>query len=133
MQPLWLGTPMNPQVFIVVGMGAFLAATTHAPIMAIIMLFELTLDYELILPLMLACVVAHYACLAFEQKSIYAESLKRKGGELSRHQNAFRDLCISRGIPFSVTYGRDEPITVLEAWGACRPRSACLTQQESRG
>lgn len=50
--------------------------------------------------------------------------LKRKGGELSKHQNAFRDLCISRGIPFSVTYGRDEPITVLEAWGACRPSSS---------
>jgi len=88
MQPIWLGTPMNPQAFIVVGMGAFLAATTHAPIMAIIMVFELTLDYELILPLMLACVVAHYACLAFEQKSIYAESLKRKGGEIYRQQLA---------------------------------------------
>lgn len=88
MQPIWFGTPLNPQAFIVVGMGAFLAATTHAPIMAIIMLFELTLDYQLILPLMLACVVAHYACLAFEQKSIYAESLKRKGGEIYRQQLA---------------------------------------------
>jgi CIC family chloride channel protein len=88
MQPLWLGSPLNPQAFVVVGMGAFLAATTHAPIMAIIMLFELTLDYQLILPLMLACVVAHYACLAFEKKSIYAESLKRKGGEIYRKQLA---------------------------------------------
>ncbi|WP_083805014.1 ClcB-like voltage-gated chloride channel protein [Chthoniobacter flavus] len=87
-QPLWLGTPLNPQVFVVIGMGAFLAATTHAPIMAIIMLFELTLDYQLILPLMLACVIAHYACLAFEKKSIYAESLKRKGGEIYRKQLA---------------------------------------------
>lgn len=87
-QPIWLGAPLNPQAFIVVGMGAFLAATTHAPIMAIIMLFELTLDYQLILPLMLACVVAHYACLAFEKKSIYAESLKRKGGEIYRKQLA---------------------------------------------
>ena len=41
-------------------MGAFLAATTHAPIMAIIMIFELTLDYQIILPLMLACVVGYY-------------------------------------------------------------------------
>ena len=87
-QPLWPGAALNPQVFTIVGMGAFLAATTHAPIMAIIMLFELTLDYQIILPLMLACVVAHYACLAFEKKSIYAESLKRKGGEIYRHQLA---------------------------------------------
>ncbi|MEP6669557.1 MAG: ClcB-like voltage-gated chloride channel protein [Chthoniobacter sp.] len=87
-QSIWPGAPLNPQAFTVVGMGAFLAATTHAPIMAIIMLFELTLDYQLILPLMLACVVAHYACLAFEEKSIYAESLKRKGGEIYRQQLA---------------------------------------------
>ena len=47
----------NPSAFALVGMGAFLAATTHAPIMAMIMIFELTLDYQIILPLMLACVV----------------------------------------------------------------------------
>jgi CIC family chloride channel protein len=87
-QPVWFGGSLNPQVFTVVGMGALLAATTHAPIMAIIMLFELTLDYQIILPLMLACVVAHYTCLAFEPKSIYAESLKRKGGEIYRQQLA---------------------------------------------
>ena len=50
----------NPSAFALVGMGAFLAATTRAPIMAIIMIFELTLDYQIILPLMLACVVAYY-------------------------------------------------------------------------
>jgi CIC family chloride channel protein len=69
-------------------MGALLAATTHAPIMAIIMLFELTLDYQIILPLMLACVVAHYTCLAFEKDSIYAESLQRKGADVFRRQFA---------------------------------------------
>jgi len=81
----WVGihllwpSPLLPQAFTAVGMGALLSAMTHAPIMAIIMLFELTLDYQLILPLMLACVLAHYTCLAFERKSIYAESLQRKG------------------------------------------------------
>jgi CIC family chloride channel protein len=76
---IWPGPAIMPEAFVIVGMGALLAATTHAPIMAIIMLFELTLDYQIILPLMLACVVAHYTCLAFEQNSIYAESLRRKG------------------------------------------------------
>ena len=75
-------------VFTLVGMGAFLAATTHAPIMAIIMLFEMTLDYEIILPLMLACVVAHYVATAFEPASIYSESLKRKGAAFVRQQLA---------------------------------------------
>ena len=83
-QTVW-HSPLVPDAFALVGMGAFLAATTRAPIMAIIMIFELTLDYEIILPLMLACVVAHYVSLGFGEKSIYAESLKRKGaGDFDR-------------------------------------------------
>ena len=69
----------QPAVFALVGMGAFLAATTHAPVMAILMIFELTLDYQIILPLMLACVLAYYTSINIERRSIYSESLKRKG------------------------------------------------------
>ena len=78
----------NPSAFALVGMGAFLAATTHAPIMAIIMIFELTLDYQIILPLMLACVVGYYTSVGFEKRSIYSEALKRKGAGDYRHQLA---------------------------------------------
>ena len=69
----------SPIAFALVGMGAFLAGTTHAPIMAILMLFEMTLDYQIILPLMLTSVVAYYTSLRFDKRSIYSESLKRKG------------------------------------------------------
>jgi CIC family chloride channel protein len=101
MQLLWSG--LLPQTFALVGMGALLAATTHAPIMAIIMLFELTLDYQIILPLMLACVVAHYTCLAFEKKSIYAESLKRKGAGTFRQQlSGLRVAELMKPNPLSV-------------------------------
>lgn len=71
---------ISPSAFALVGMGAFLAGTTHAPVMAIIMIFELTLDYQIILPLMLACVLAYYTSARVEPRSIYSESLKRKGG-----------------------------------------------------
>jgi CIC family chloride channel protein len=70
---------VNPSAFALVGMGAFLAAVTHAPIMAIMMIFELTLDYQIILPLMLACVVGYYTSISIEKRSIYAEPLRRKG------------------------------------------------------
>jgi CIC family chloride channel protein len=86
---------INPSAFALVGMGAFLAATTHAPIMAIIMIFELTLDYQIILPLMLACVVGYYMSISIEPRSIYAEALKRKGAGDYRRQLAelhVRDL-----------------------------------------
>jgi CIC family chloride channel protein len=90
-----LGLTINPSAFALVGMGAFLAATTHAPIMAIIMIFELTLDYQIILPLMLACVIGYYVSVSFEKRSIYSEALKRKGAGDYRHQLAelhVRDL-----------------------------------------
>ena len=89
------GLTNNPSAFALVGMGAFLAATTHAPIMAIIMIFELTLDYQIILPLMLACVVGYYTSVSFEKRSIYSEALKRKGAREYRQQLAelhVRDL-----------------------------------------
>lgn len=40
--------------------------------------------------------------------------LKTETGKLSQHQQDFQSLCIARGIPFFVTYGRDEPIRLLE-------------------
>ena len=86
---------LNPSAFALVGMGAFLAAATHAPIMAIIMIFELTLDYQIILPLMLACVVAYYTSVSITRRSIYAEALRRKGAGDYRKQLAelhVRDL-----------------------------------------
>ncbi len=86
---------INPSAFALVGMGAFLAAATHAPIMAIIMIFELTLDYQIILPLMLACVVAYYTSVSISKRSIYAEALRRKGAGDYRKQLAelhVRDL-----------------------------------------
>jgi CIC family chloride channel protein len=94
---------INPSAFALVGMGAFLAATTHAPIMAIIMIFELTLDYQIILPLMLACVVGYYTSLSVEKQSIYAAPLRRKGAGDYRKQLAelhVRDLM------------KDNPLTI---------------------
>jgi CIC family chloride channel protein len=76
---------MNASALALVGMGAFLAATTHAPIMAIIMIFEVTLDYQIILPLMLACVIGYYTSVSIEKRSIYSEALKRKGAGGFRH------------------------------------------------
>jgi CIC family chloride channel protein len=67
-----------PGAYALVGMGAFLAGTTHAPLMAILALFEMTLDYGIVLPLMLACVVAYYTARSLADDSIYAEVLKRK-------------------------------------------------------
>lgn len=68
----------SPSAYALVGMGCFLAGTTHAPIMAILMVFEMTRDYTIVPPLMLACVTAHYTSQGIRKNSIYASSLRRK-------------------------------------------------------
>ena len=42
---------------------------------------------------------------------------------LSPHQIVFKELLAHHGILFAVTFGRDQPITVLETWGAVRPQA----------
>nr|WP_242467478.1 ClcB-like voltage-gated chloride channel protein [Thiocapsa imhoffii] len=62
--------------YAVVGMGAMLAGTTHAPLMAILMVFEMTMDYAIVLPLMLAVVTAHYTARRYADIApMYADSL----------------------------------------------------------
>ncbi len=77
-----------PGALALTGMGMVLAATTHAPLMAMIMIFEMTLDYQLILPLMLGCVLAHFTALGIEKRSIYSASLERKGAAYAQQQLA---------------------------------------------
>lgn len=83
---IWPHSALTPSAFALVGMGAFLAATTHAPLMAMLMVFEITLDYAIILPLMMGCVIAYYLSIGIEPASIYSEALKRKGARLFDEQ-----------------------------------------------
>lgn len=68
----------TPSAYALVGMGAFLAGATHAPLTAILMLFEMTLDYGIVLPLMLACVTAYYTARAIDPDSLYSGKLGRE-------------------------------------------------------
>jgi CIC family chloride channel protein len=71
-------------VFAVVGMGSMLAATTRSPLLAMIMIFEISLDYSLMPPLMLACVVSILVASRFHPESIYTEPLRLKGLTVSQ-------------------------------------------------
>lgn len=76
---LFPGWGLEPGAFGLVGMGAFLAAATGAPVMAIIMLFELTLNYQILMPVMLASVMGYYVCRSLTSRSLYKDALARKG------------------------------------------------------
>lgn len=69
------GAVSTPASYAVVGMGAMLAATTYAPLMSILMIFEMTLSYEVMLPLMLACITGYALAQRIRPASVYAKSL----------------------------------------------------------
>jgi len=76
-QVLWPHAVSLPFAYAMVGMGAFLAAATNAPLMAILMIFEMTLSYQVVLPLMLSCVVAYVVARSLDGDSMYEITLKR--------------------------------------------------------
>ena len=68
----------GPGAYSLVAMSAVVAATTHAPITAILIIFEMTGDYKIILPLMIATIIS--LVVTRKQKgSIYTLKLKKKG------------------------------------------------------
>lgn len=70
--------PLPQAVGAAVGMGAFLAATTHAPLTSVLMVFEMTENYNIVAPLMLACVLAYSVSRLLRPDSIYASSQRQK-------------------------------------------------------
>jgi len=76
---------LMPGAYALVGMAAVFSASAHAPITAILILFELTGDYRIILPLMLTVVVSTVlAQRMLKGESIYTLKLSRRGVRLKR-------------------------------------------------
>jgi CIC family chloride channel protein len=74
----WPQGAADPRAFALVGTGAFLAAATRVPLMAVAMIFELTLSYDIMLPLLLAGTVAWFTAGGADRPSLYQEFLRRK-------------------------------------------------------
>ncbi len=70
---------VDPRAFALVGMAAGFAAAARAPLTAIIIVFELTGDYAMVLPLMLACGIATWLSERIEKESVYTHPLAERG------------------------------------------------------
>jgi len=79
---LFPGSTATSGAYALVTMGAVVAAATHAPITAIIMIFEMTQSIAIIPPLMAACVVSVLVAGALRRDSIYTLKLRRRGVDL---------------------------------------------------
>lgn len=65
--------------YALVGMAAATAATTHAPLMAAVMVFELSGDYSVALPLVLPTAIATLVSRRLGRESIYTAELRQRG------------------------------------------------------
>ncbi len=84
----------GPGAYALVGMGALVAATSHAPLTGIVIMFELTGDYQIILPVMIACILSTVVASSLKDESIYTQKLKWKGISLrqGREETILRHL-----------------------------------------
>lgn len=89
-QLIWPDTPLSPAHYALVGMGAVVAGTTLAPITAIMTIFELTYNYEIVLPLMTACIPAIIVVRLLHGYSIYETKLLVQGIRIVRGHDANR-------------------------------------------
>jgi len=109
-------------VFSICGMAALVGGTTRAPITSMLIVFEMTHNYQLILPLMLAVINAFAISSLLEKESIYTLKLSRRGEKLSRPDNVnslasvrvrevmttdFRGFDFSKNLDDLVAYIRD--------------------------
>lgn len=92
----WLFPALNifPGAYALVAMGGVVAAATHGPIASILIIFEMSNDYKIILPLMITCIIATILAMRMHPESIYTLKLKLRGINLfeGREVNVLKSL-----------------------------------------
>ncbi len=98
--------------YALVGMAGVLSAATHSPMTAMILLFEVTGDYEIILPVMTVITVSTLVGRAFQRNSLYTLKFSRRGIPLHRREDLIMRSHTVRGImrPVSAVIDGRTPI-----------------------
>ncbi len=103
---LFPGLGLVPSAYALVGMGAVLAGAVRAPITALLLLFELTNDYRILLPPVFAVAVSMYISERLQPESVYTLSLVRKGLRLRRG----RDVDILESLTVGEVMQQSPPV-----------------------
>lgn len=108
--PLFPGATAAPAAFALVGMAAVFAAALRAPITAILLLFEMTRDHRILLPLLFATVVSTLITERWHEPSVYTLTLLRRGIRLVRGQDVdvLAGLSVSEAMTQEPYIVRDE-------------------------
>ncbi len=114
----WPVQACAPSNYALIGMGALVSGTTLAPITAIMTIFEFTYTYQVILPLMAACIPAVLVVKLFHGHSIYETKLLKEGITLSRGHgvNRLREFLVKQLMTTNFeTVHIDTPATEVAA------------------
>ncbi|MCK4756857.1 MAG: chloride channel protein, partial [Thermoplasmata archaeon] len=108
-----VSTPYS--AYALVGMAAVFAGTSRATLTAILILFEMTSNYEIILPLMFSCVVSDAVTKTLSKETIYTMKLTRKGIRYSyeREINILETILVGDVMVRNVTTAKED-MTVRE-------------------
>jgi len=115
----------SPQSYAIAGMAGMMAGVVRSPITAIMLVFELTNNYRLILPLMLTTVICVYLAEKFEPLGIYALGLVRQGVQLPTG----RDIDLMQSVTVAEAMKTPPPL-ILESASLVELRDA-LRQQKT--
>ncbi len=108
---IWPESTAPAGAYALVGMAAVVGAGTHAPITAIVIIFELTNDYKLILPLMMSTIIATLMAMSAQRGSIYTIKLLRRGVDIHKG----RDISVLRHLAVRDAMRQDTPVVSPDA------------------
>ena len=113
---LFPGVVASSGAYAMVGMAAVFAGAARAPITAILILFEMTQDYRIILPLMFATVVSTIVAERVEPESIYTLKLKLRGIDAHARKdiNLMRAILVEEAMTPASELTTVKPTTTLE-------------------
>ena len=106
-----------PGAYTLVGMAAVFSACARAPLTAMLIVFEMSNDYALILPLMLTAVTASYLAQSLHPESIYTVKLVKRGIRFDQG----RDKDIMQGVQVGEVILK-EPLTIYKI----NPLQSCI-------
>jgi CIC family chloride channel protein len=120
-----VGFPISsPTDYAIVGMAGVIAGTIHAPLTAILLLFEITGDYAMILPIMIAAVLSTTCAQLIDRHSIYTKAIAKMGIRMG----GLADLTILRKVTLQQLPLRSSP--VIHASDLMEKLLACAQESE---
>jgi len=126
------GIVSGADAYAAVGMGAVVAGTTVAPLTGVLMMFELTGSYQIVLPLLVSCGVSAALCKAILGASIYQLGARQRGVRLSRAGPALADLSVAQALDETAAIPRELTLAQLAEMMTSTPHAAFSVMGEGK-